>query len=245
MKKIFYNESINLNDKVLIKEEDYHHLANVLRVKIGDSFVIGDVNGQEFIGSIIKITKNEIIFDIEKFFNRIIRQKKIHFFFSILKGDKNEEIIRKCTEIGVDYFYPVITKNCMVKIKPEESFNKVNRWRIIAKESATQSLREKIPQVNKIIFFEDLNKYVIKGEKFFGDIKAKKGLYPYLRRNPIIEDNIYIFIGPEGDYSEEEKEFLYNNNWLGFNLSSYILRSETAAVTFCANIMMFMGGEND
>lgn len=245
MKKIFYDESINLNDKVLIRGDDYHHLANVLRVKIGDSFVIGDVNGQEFIGSIIKINKNEIVFDIEKFFNRIIRQKKLHLFFSILKGDKNEEIIKKGTEIGVDHFYPVITKNCMVKIKPEESFNKVNRWRIIAKEAATQSLREKIPNINKIIFFEDLNKYVIKGEKFFGDIKSKKNLYQYLKRNPIKEDDIYIFIGPEGDYSEEEKEFLYNNNWIGFNLSNYILRSETAAIIFCANIMLFVGGLND
>ncbi len=245
MKKIFYEQIINLNDKISIQGDDYHHLANVLRAKIGDSFVIGDVNGMEFVGSIIKITKNEIIFDIEKLFNRIMRQKKVHLFFSILKGDKNEEIIKKCTEIGVDYFYPVITKNCMVRIKPEESFNKVNRWRIIAKEAATQSLREKIPQVNKIIFFEDLNKYAISGDKFFGDIKAKKGLYPYLRRNPISLDNVYIFVGPEGDYSEEEKQFLYKNNWVGFNLSSYILRSETAAIAFCANIMMFIGGVND
>ncbi|HOJ64458.1 MAG TPA: RsmE family RNA methyltransferase [Spirochaetota bacterium] len=245
MKKIFYDQSINLNDNIIIKDEEHHHLANVLRSKIGDSFVIGDSNGMEFVGSIIKITKNETIINIEKFFNRIPRLKNINLFFSILKGDKNEEIIKKCTEIGVDNFYPVITKNCMVKINPEESFNKINRWRIIAKESSMQALREKIPYVNKIILFEDLNKYAIKGAKFFGDIKSKKGLYNYIKRNPINEDNIYLFIGPEGDFTDYERDFLYNTGWLGFNLSNYILRSETAAITFCSNIMMFIGGDYD
>ena len=74
-------------------------------------------NNNEYSSKIIKIEKDKITVILEENFKRKIKNRPvITLFFSLLKGDKNEMIIQKCTEIGIDKFVPVKTKNSVPKI---------------------------------------------------------------------------------------------------------------------------------
>ena len=42
---------------------------------------------------------------------------------------------------------------------------------------------------------------------------------------------ISVLIGPEGDFSDEEKEFIYDKKFLKVNLGNTILRTETAVIS--------------
>ncbi len=242
MKKIFIESYNNkTGDFVFIKGDDYYHLVKVYRVKIGEKFIIGDKYNNEYSGKVYKIEKDKLSIILEENIERK-KEKKIFItlFFSILKGDKNEIIIQKCTEIGIDKFVPVKTKNSILQINNKE--NKIIRWKKIARETAMQSGREKIPEINDIILFENIFNYSynINEKKIFGHILEEKEKNLFNFRNDNKDLNfISLFIGPEGDFDKNELILLKKNGWEGVNLSPYILKSETAAIFFSSIIFYY------
>ena len=42
---------------------------------------------------------------------------------------------------------------------------------------------------------------------------------------------ICLLIGPEGDFSNQEKEFIYDNKFIKVSLGNTILRTETAIIS--------------
>ena len=63
---------------------------------------------------------------------------------ALLKGDALEEVVRQGTELGVAAFRLVVTDRCVVR---DLSPRKLDRLRAIARESAEQSERGRIPPV--------------------------------------------------------------------------------------------------
>jgi len=240
LKKIFLDSNnYKVGDSVFIKGNDYHHLSRVLRVKIDEKFIIGDTNNNEYYGKIKRIEKDKILIILEDIVKRNIEKKPIiTLFFSLLKSDKNELIIQKCTEIGIDKFVPVKTKNCIPNI--DNQSKKILRWNKIIKEASMQSCREKIPVLNDVILFENIFNYSYnsKEKKIFGYISEKgKNLFDFIRENNNL-NYVSLFIGPEGDFEKDEINKLKENGWEGVSLSSYILKSETAAV-YLSSIILF------
>ena len=233
MKKIFIKSLENsAGETILITGKDYHHIARVLRAKVGENFIIGNNASQEFLGRIININRN----NIEILLGNILERNTsalpdVTLFFSVLKGEKNETIVKKCSEIGVNKFVPVLTKNSIVKLD-KSSLNKIDRWRKIARESAMQAGRISMPKVIEIISFDEINSFKDNVCKIFGYIsKGAKYFFDIADENKK-KDGFYIFIGPEGDFSQNEIKFLLNNNWNGAYVSPYIFKSDTAAIFF-------------
>jgi len=243
LKKIFYEHStLKKGDLIYIEDKDFHHLSNVLRVKKGDSFVIGDLENNEFIGVIENINKNQIVFSLKDYhYREEIKYPEITLFFSILKGDKNEDVIQKCTELGVSNFVPVITKNSIVKVDEDSASKKVQKWNVIARESSMQCGGKKIPKIQPILKFEDISTYGDTKLKIFGLIeKNKKTLLSVLKDYSDI-DKIFLFVGPEGDFSHDEIEHLKKNNWIGTKFVSNVLKSDTASIFLCSSILFYYG----
>jgi len=240
LKKIFnLKDKLDIGDCFFIEGNDYHHLVNVLRIKTDDKFIIGDLSDNEFTGIITSIDKNKISVLIENKYYRInINNPYVILLFSVLKGEKNEFLLQKCTEIGIDEFIPVITQNTIIKLNKNNE-NKFIRWNKIVKEAAMQACTRKIPKINQYIMFDDIKKYDISNAKFFGDIieadislnKMLKGL-----NNP---EKISFFIGPEGDFTDNEIMILKERGWIGVNISDNILKSETAAILAASVIVTY------
>ena len=82
--------------------EDHNHIANSLRAKIGEHFIVGDNDGHELSCTIAQITKREVVFSVDApFIRQNCASNELILVFALLKGDKNEEILKRCTEIGV------------------------------------------------------------------------------------------------------------------------------------------------
>ena len=149
MHKFFVEtEQIN-NNKIKIVNEDYNHIANVLRMKNGDSVLITNKKSQEtFNCKIEKITANEVICNIINVENKNVEMNvNVDIFQGLPKADKMEYIIQKCVEIGVHKIIPVNMKYCIAKIKDEEKKN--IRWNKIAEVAAKQCKRNVIPKIEK------------------------------------------------------------------------------------------------
>ena len=216
------------NKDLELKESDYHHIKNVMRMKKGDEVkIVYD-----------KITYNCVISDLNTkvSFNIISKETKeddkvlITVSFSLIKEQKLDFLLQKSTELGAYKFIPVNTKRSVVKIDSKKESKKIERWNEICKEASEQSFRNYVPNVTSIKNLKDLI-----GEEY--DLKLlcslnknTKNIKKVLQNNNKC-DRILLVVGPEGGFTKDEEEFLTNSGFISVSLGKNVLRAETAPVS--------------
>ncbi len=228
---------------VEITGSDYNHIANVLRMKVGEQFsasVRDAGDGKEIFYEIEKIDDKSVIGKlcfIEEYGNEL--PSKIYLFQGLPKVDKMELIIQKAVELGAYQIIPMATKRCVVKLDEKKADSKVKRWQAIAEAAAKQSKRAVIPEVTKpitmkqaIAMAKDMDVKLIPYENAKGIAETKR-LIDEIKPG----QDIAVFIGPEGGFSEEEIALCSENDIKPITLGKRILRTETAGFTIISWLM--------
>ena len=229
--------------KVEITGEDYNHISNVLRMKPGEQFSVSirdDESGREIFYEIEEITKSSVIGNlcfIEEVGNEL--PSKIYLFQGLPKVDKMELIIQKAVELGAFEIIPMSTKRCVVKLDEKKAESKVKRWQAIAEAAAKQSKRAVIPSVSMpmtikqaVEFAKNMDVKIIPYENAKGIAETKR-----IIENIKPGQDIAVFIGPEGGFSEQEIELCRENSIEPITLGKRILRTETAGFTIISWLM--------
>jgi 16S rRNA (uracil1498-N3)-methyltransferase len=169
---------------------------------------------------------------------------KMTLYQSLVKRDKFEWVLQKCTELGVTRFVPMITRHSVIQELGSISPKKVARWQRIITESAEQSRRGRRPDLGSGVTFrqaiDGLNEFqlaVISWEQ-----EVNQNLRAALSSVVSGVPSIAIFIGPEGGFAEEEIDYARRRGVTPVTLGPRILRSETAAVVTSALILHEIGG---
>ncbi len=225
----------------VIGGSDYNHIKNVLRMKIGENFLVS-AEGQSHLCSVSEFTENTVIAKIiEENYKDTSLCVDIHLFQGLPKGDKMEQIIQKCVELGVTSITPVEMENCVVRLEEKKKAQKVSRWQAICESAAKQSKRNFVPEIcpvasykNALAIAEKYDKIIVPYENKEG-MKATKEMLNSLKKGM----SVAIFIGPEGGFSEKEIDLALEKGFCAVSLGKRILRTETAAVTACAMVMLY------
>lgn len=219
---IILYEEVSSGRVITLSEEDKRYLFKVLRLKPGDPLTVGDGKGNRFIAKIANTEKIEVLDKLADYDN----QFKLILCQALLKGEKNELIVEKATELGVKKIIPFVSERCV-----RRDTNKIERWRKIAKEASEQSRRSTVPEISQIIDFKELIEKVDNAILFWE--KEKEGLLKKLSQLDMDRDICFI-IGPEGGFSEEEVFKAKDKGIHTASLGSRPLRAETAAVAATA-----------
>jgi 16S rRNA (uracil1498-N3)-methyltransferase len=229
--------------KVEITGSDYNHIANVLRMKVGEQFSVsirGEEDARELFYEIESFSEDSVIGNlcfIEEVGNEL--PSKIYLFQGLPKVDKMELIIQKAVELGAFQIIPMSTKRCIVKLDEKKAENKIKRWQAISEAAAKQSKRAIIPEVTMpmtmkqaIEYAKDMEVKIIPYENARG-IEATKEIIDAIEPG----QSIAVFIGPEGGFSEEEISLCRDNDIKPVTLGKRILRTETAGFTIISWLM--------
>lgn len=237
MKKLFIDNVLDLDSFALIDGDDYQHLTKSLRVRTGENFIVEDSSGKEYYCEIISINSKIVeMKPLSVFERKHSKNFKMTLYFPLLKGDRTELILQKATEIGVDKFIPVITKNTVIQLDKQN--NKLKRWQTILKEAAMQSGRKGIPEITSAIVLNDIPTIFPTEEcGFMGSFDGIK--WNSLEKNFTNIKNIAIIMGPEGDFTSEEVSVLKDKGFTAINFSDNTLRSETACIFFVSVLSMY------
>ncbi|MDP4176736.1 MAG: 16S rRNA (uracil(1498)-N(3))-methyltransferase [Bacillota bacterium] len=245
MHKFFVPAENIINNTAVIKGEDVKHIYKVLRLKASDNVSINNCIGEEYLGEILKIDKEEVIVKLlEKLPINNESPIDIHLYQGLPKSSKMDLIVQKSTEIGVKEITPIITARVISKGEINE-FKKVDRWNRIALEASKQSKRSLIPSINKPIEFLELldalkNEDLIVVPYENADNYGIKSLIKSIDKKSI--KNVAVIIGPEGGFEEEEIEEFKKINAHIVTLGPRILRTETAGF-ICAGFLMYELGD--
>jgi len=238
MYRTFRNPKDKVDDKIIIKDEDYNHIKNSLRLSKGDLIhqVIGDTT---FVTEIEDITPDEIICKIIDEDNvQYESPLNITLYQCILKSDKNEYIIQKATELGVNKIVFVETERTVVKLDEKKWSKRKIRFEKIALESSKQSKRTVIPDIEGIINIDEIrNQENCLGLVFYEN--ETENLKSFLSTNN--KNDINIFIGPEGGLSESNIEILRSKGFKSVSLGNRILRADTAPICALSIIQYELG----
>ena len=223
--RLFFKESLSLNFNSTLDKPQSYYLSKVMRMNEGQSFSLFN-HGGEWEAKIQSINKGIIDFLIVKKLRSANTEKEIWLAFAPIKLNYLNLMIQKGTEIGVTKFIPILTERTIVRKINEKRINK------IIVEASEQSNRIKVPSLDKLIKFDnflDLNQKV---NIIFGDLNTKNKKIEIKNKDPIC-----ILIGPEGDFSiNERKKILELKNILPVKINNNILRSETAAISLISII---------
>ena len=219
--RLFFKESLSLNLTAKLDKLQSHYVTKVMRIKIGEIFSLFNSSG-EWEAKILTISKSIVEFNITKQLRQKESTKEMWLAFSPIKSNYFNFMIQKATELGVTKFIPIIFDRTIVRKINKERLEKV----II--EAAEQSNRINVPSIKEPQSLKDfLNNKKI--DLIFTDLnsKNKKIDLEKLTSNPTC-----VIIGPEGDFSEEEREqILAFKGVQPIKINENILRSETAVIS--------------
>ncbi|MBI5152182.1 16S rRNA (uracil(1498)-N(3))-methyltransferase [Candidatus Peregrinibacteria bacterium] len=240
---IFEPDKIENNRTIIVSDELLHQFCNVLKFHLGEQVLFLDNTGDEYLCAIENISKKEIAACvIEKRKNAAEPRVKICLYQAIPKNqEKLEMVLQKGTEVGVSEFVPMITART-----EKESLNKIPRLQKILKESAEQSGRGIIPVLREPVKFEKILKSVSTAAGRVSQSPNKKivQLLAHTQAQKSFKDisgdlrgegsrgaeQINIFIGPEGGFTEQEIAAAEQAGAIICNFGPRVLRSETAGI---------------
>ena len=219
--RLFFSESLSLNLTAKLDKSQSHYVSKVMRIKENEVFSLFNESG-EWEAKIIDISKNIVEFNITKQLRQKQSPKELWLVFSPIKSNYFNFMIQKATELGVTKFLPVIFDRTIVRKINKERLEKV----II--EATEQSNRINVPIIEESQSL-DLFLKNNKTDLIFTDLNTTN---KKIDLNQITSNPTCVIIGPEGDFSEKEREQILKYKGVqSIKINENILRSETAVIS--------------
>ncbi len=227
--------------RAALTDPDAHHLAHVMRAKIGDTVLLCAPDATEYTGTITAIEPGRVSFTVSEGLPSTAEPRtEVTLFVGYPKQGKLEDVIRHSVELGVSEVVPFFSRYCVTAPKKEDAKNE--RYRRIAAEAAKQCGRGKLPGVAMplpdfaavcaALAGYDLALFFYEGGG--QSLRQILAAHPEARR-------IAIVTGSEGGFAAEEAAAAAEAGAVTVGLGPRILRCETAPLAALAAVLTLTG----
>ena len=223
--RLYFPDKIQSDLSSHLTNEQTHYVKDVMRLKIGDKLSIFNTLG-EWKAAIESYEKKGAKIKIMEKVRDKDNEKNIWLAFSPIKQNPLNFVVQKGTELGVQKFNPILSERTIVR---EINIQRVTK---IVIEASEQSNRISVPEINKPVFLKRfLSTFPKNGCLIFCDINSNQNNLKKIFEKKF-DGPICILIGPEGDFSENERKMIIDHNQsYSISLAKNILKAETAALS--------------
>lgn len=231
MRRFFIQPDTEISDSVLLSQRETHHITKVLRLGPGTRLQLLDGRGNIHDAEITALGKNaqlKILASVH------IEGDKtpLRVCQSVLKGQKMELLIQKCTELGVALFTPYYSERSQLKKKDiGKVAKKRDRWQRIIEEACKQCNNPHKMQLAPLLSFEEMlqqSNTAVQKILFWEEEPQQNSLHSYPPH--VDEEGLQIVFGPEGGFSGEEVATARKQGFQILSLGPRILKAETANI---------------
>ncbi len=152
---------------------------------------------------------------------------------ALIKNNRMDWIIQKMVELGVAELYPFWADRADLKAEQAGKTTRQTRMNAIAMSALKQSGHTWLPTIHPSVSLEDsIAKIDADAHLFYGSIEAPaKPFRNALRNDQTATPKICVpIVGPVGDLSPREYEWLRTSKAIPVSLGQHILRVETASL---------------
>lgn len=221
---------------VVLPEEESHHVIVSLRAGIGDEVILFDGVGGEAPGCIERIETRRVHVAV-RHLSRHRRELPITLTIAvaIVRAHRQAYLIEKCAELGAAAIWPMTTERSVAR----PSASSVAKWRRRAIEAAKQSHGRWVPTIEPPQTFVSTLGQVRRFDAFAlahpdGARESLAALLSAQREGA----SVLVWVGPEGGWTDAERDQAIRAGAAPVSLSPTVLRTETAAVAVCAAAAM-------
>lgn len=225
-------------NNVSITGDDAWHIARSLRMAVGESITVCDMQGYEHICTLQKITDALVSASVDTRMRSASEMPfRVVLYQALPKGDKMDLIVQKAVEEGVSVIVPFVSERCVSRPDGAALQKKCARWQRIALEAAKQCGRGCVPEIGTPLSYAQMLSDAAKASvgcfcyEGDGTVSLKALL---TEKHAALEPrqdaaDISLVIGSEGGFSEGEAAAARDAGLTLCGLGRRILRCESAS----------------
>lgn len=214
--------------------DEARHLTRVLRVEAGTRYEISD-GESVYLAEITEARRERVVFRVIERLDSTEPPIRITLLTALIKFDRFEWIVEKATELGVERIIPVNAVRSERGLM-EASHKRRERWMRIARESAQQSRRARLPEILPARGFEE-SLAEPADVRYFLEENVAPSLLRVLPADRLPGVRAAVLVGPEGGWTDTERQSAAARGWQPVSLGPQVLRAETAAAAALAILM--------
>lgn len=235
LKRYYIDSPLKESSVIFLEGEEFHHLKNVMRSRVGDTIALFNGGTITAEGEILKLDKNQATIKVLKT-EENLSEPKINFtlFQAVCKGDKLSLITQKITEIGATNLCVFYSKFTDIKDKT----SKLDKLERVSISASKQCGRSSIIRPKGVMSFEQMIQEAKSLDKIYVAYENQEdnSLFDSLSKQKNL-NSVGLIIGAEGGFSDDEIEMLKENNFEIVTLGKRILRTETASIVGSGLVM--------
>ncbi|MEG1799463.1 MAG: RsmE family RNA methyltransferase [Synergistaceae bacterium] len=211
-----------------IDPEQAHHLVRVRRCYTG-SLVEGLLDGVRVELKLVCEGANVDAVEVSREAEPAL-SPEIHLLLAVLKNDQFDDAIRFSAETGVHTIHLLAAARSVPKYEGKKLEEKMSRWRKILDESTKQAGAATAPVLVSPVPVMSISTQSLPDTRYAAILSSDAAALKSLPES----EKLAVAIGPEGDWSPEEKEFLLKSGFSPISLGKRILRASTAVAAACS-----------
>ena len=235
--RVHTHHALEPGSEITITGKVAHYLGRVLRLGPGELIVLFNGDGHDYVAELVRFGKGEVALAIS---SRLpaARESAIRITVAqaISRGERMDQTLQKCTELGATGFQLLLSERVEVKLKADKLAKRVEHWQAVVVSACEQSGRAVIPEV---FYPASFHEWLAAGKGGCRLVLAPGAEKPLARVE--LSGPVELAVGPEGGFSESELEQMESQGVQAVSLGPRVLRTETAAPAAVAVIQALAG----
>jgi 16S rRNA (uracil1498-N3)-methyltransferase len=210
---------------------DAHHLTRVLRVEPGQQFEISD-NQSVYLAEVESAHKDLVSFSVRE---RVASREPVvrtTLVASLIRFERFEWMLEKATELGVERVVPMQAERSEKGLE-QAAGKRLSRWSRIVREASEQSRRARLPEIGAPVVLTGALR-IDAAHRYVLEEAEAPPILPALPVHRQLGCAVAVLVGPEGGWTDREREQIAGAGWCAVSLGPEILRAETAAIAALA-----------
>jgi 16S rRNA (uracil1498-N3)-methyltransferase len=219
---LFLVESLPVGDSFVLDGPEGHHAANVQRMRVGESLLLGDGRGGTASAEVRSVGKGVLTLSLTDRSYVEAPSPRIVVAQGIPKGDRGERAVQAMTEVGVDEIVPWAASRCVSVWRGERGTKARDKWAATAREAAKQARRSWLP----VVAAEAVSTKALATRSEIL-VLHEEATIPLSTVDLPTDGDIVLVVGPEGGITPEELAALGGT---AVRLGDNVLRTSTAGL---------------
>lgn len=224
--RIYQPQVLSTEQIVKLSKEATGHLIRVLRLQVGDEFIVFNGKAGEFRATIIEVNKNTASVKVGEL-DTVNRESPLQITLAqaVLRQDKMDYLIQKAVELGVTRFIPLLTAHSTRKLVPERWQKRSLHWQGVMLAACEQSGRTRLPKLENPMTFDEATALIKADQRIILQPGAKQTIHSLSACQ-----SVALLVGPEGGWSDNELKCARITAYRDVHLGPRVLRAETAGL---------------
>lgn len=224
------------NSSLTLDPDRSHYLCRVLRQRRGDHVVLFNGDGDGYDAEVESADARACEVRVGAVTaHEPVPRLRLHLAQSLIKGERLDFVMQKATELGVTDIWPLETERTEVHIEGRRVTRRETHWQRVIESAAEQCGRLRLPMLHAPMSLPALLAARPSARMLLLDPGA-----PALSGASALADTL-LLVGPEGGFSDAEREAAQASGAVPMGLGRLILRADTAPLAALAVLRQSWG----